>query len=79
MKILFEVHEIAQAKGGPHGVCQRVTLEPRPDPGDETVDGYASRQLQVVITNPGDFLESTTPGEILSISLRPYETVEEGE
>jgi len=77
MKILFELKEIAKAKLY-HGVAQRVTLEPVADPGDATVDGYAARQLQVVITNPADFIPATVnPGEVVSISLRVYDPADE--
>jgi hypothetical protein len=77
MKILFEVKEIAKAKHG-SAVAQRVTLEPVSDPGDDSVDGYAARQLQVVITNPADFLPATVnPGEVVSISLRVYDPADE--
>ena len=75
MKIPFEVREIAKVKGGPTGGAQRVTLEPVPDPGDDTVDGFASRQLQIVITNPADFLpDSVLPGEVVPFSIRLIES-----
>ena len=30
---------MTKVKGGPHGQSQRITLDPVPDPGDDTVDG----------------------------------------
>lgn len=74
MKINVEVREIARLRGGPAGEVQRVTLDPVPDPGDESVDGYLARQLQLVVTKLDDFLpDSVRPGEVIGLSIRVYE------
>lgn len=80
MKILFTVQEVAKVRDAKSSSTrQRLDLHPVPDAGDGSVDGFASRPLQLVVTNPADFLpESVEPGDVVALSLRVYDKAQEG-